>query len=388
MFGPDDFLDFAEARAAARRRLPRAIFDYIDRGAEGETAISDLRRGFDRRRIVQRALCDVTTLDTSVEALGANRPHPLLMAPTALAGLIRYNGEIEIARGAQAAGLPYVAATQASTRVEDIAAGAPETDLWFQLYPWRDPAETLRLIERVRALGIGTIFVTVDTPGSPKKVHNRRNGFTIPLRPSMKLGLDLATHPRWTLGVMGRYMLTRGIPSYDNYPGGARAAITRAVTDPRYALETNFSDDVIARIREAWRGKLVIKGLQHPEDATRALRLGADGIVVSSHGGRNLDSLACPLSVLPALRAAVGGRMTIFADSGVRRGSDIAKLIGAGADAVLSGRSFLWALAADGPRGVQRMADILVEELRNFMAFAGMRNLADLRQATWIDEPG
>lgn len=387
MAGPDLFLDFAEARAKAKRRLPRAIFDYIDRGAEGETAIGDLRSGFDRRRIVQRALCDVSSLDLSTEVLGQRRNHPLLMAPTALAGLVRYNGEVEIAQAAHLSGLPYAAATQASTRVEDIAAGAPETELWFQLYPWRDEAETSRLIDRVRALGVKTLLVTVDTPGAPKKVHNRRNGFTIPLTPSARLGLDLALHPRWTLGVMGRYMMTRGIPSYDNYPGEVRTAITRSVSDPRFGLETNFGDSVIARIRDQWKGALVIKGLQHPEDAEKAARLGAQGIVVSAHGGRNLDGLARPLSVLPALRAAVGGRVTIIADSGVRRGSDIAKLIGAGADAVLSGRSFLWALAAEGPAGVVRMADILVEELRNFMTFAGMQSLDDLRRATWIDEP-
>ncbi len=388
MTGPARFLDFAEARAIAQRRLPRFIFDYIDRGAEAETAIPDLHRGFSRRRIVQRTLRDVTTLDTSVEALGRRRAHPLMIAPTALAGLVRYDGEIDFARGAARAGLPYHAATQASTRVEDIVAAAPAAEMWFQLYPWRDAAETAKLIDRVRRLGVDTLFVTVNTPIAPKKVHNRRNGFTIPLRPSLALGLDLALHPRWMLGVMGRYVLTRGVPSYDNYPGDARAAVTRAVTDPRFALATDLGEELIGRIRDKWPGKLVIKGVQHAEDAERVARLGADGVVVSSHGGRNLDSLASPLSVLPAIRAAVAGRLTIFADSGVRRGSDIAKLIGAGADAVLSGRAFLWALAAEGGGGVVRMAEILVDELRNFMALAGMRDLAELRRATWIDEPG
>ena len=367
--------------------MPRAIFDYIDRGTEAETAIRGLRDAFDRRRIVQRTLRDVSAPDLSVELLGARRAHPLLIAPTALAGLVRHDGEVEIARGAALAGLPYPAATQASTRVEAIAAGAPETELWFQLYPWRDREETFRLMERAAALGIRTLLVTVDTPGAPKKVHNRRNGFTIPLRPSAKLALDLARHHGWTLGVMGRYMLSRGIPSYDNYPGDARAAITRAVTDPRFALETDFSRATLDALRARWRGSFIVKGLQHPEDAEEALALGADGVVISSHGGRNLDSLAHPLAVLPDIRRAVGGRMAIIADSGVRRGSDIAKLIGAGADAVLSGRSFLWALAAGGEKGVPRMAEILVEELRTFMAFAGVRSLDDLRKARWLDEP-
>lgn len=383
----DDFLDFSEMRGMAKRRLPRAIFDYIDRGTEAESAIRALRAAFDRRRIVQRALCDVSAPDLSVEVFGKRREHPLLIAPTALAGLIRYNGEIAMARGAERAGLPYCAATQASTRVEDIAAGAPDTELWFQLYPWRDRTETFRLIDRVRALGIGTLLVTVDTPGSPKKVHNRRNGFAIPLKPSLKLCIDMARHPGWSLGVMGRYWLTRGLPSYDNYPGEVRTAISRSVTDPRFALETNFDRDVLAAIRDRWSGKLVIKGIQHPEDAELAVSLGADGVVISAHGGRNLDSLALPISVLPAVRSAIGGKALILADSGVMRGSDIAKLIGAGADAVLSGRSFLWGLTAGGEPGVVRASNLLVDELRTFMAFAGMRNLADLRQARWLDDP-
>lgn len=381
------FLDFDEMRRAARRRLPRAIFDYIDRGTEAETALAALRDGFDRRRIVQRALCDVSSPDLSVEMLGRKRPHPLIIAPTALAGLVRYDGEIEIARAAGLAGLPYCAATQASTRIEEIARGAVGAELWFQLYPWRDREETFRLMERARAMGIDTLLVTVDTPGSPKKVHNLRNGFSIPLRFGARLGLDLMRHPGWCLGVMGRYWLTRGLPSFDNYPGGARTAITRAVSDPRFALETDFGAGLLAAIRDRWPGRLIVKGLQHPEDAEAAVALGAEGVVISSHGGRNIDSLALPLSVLPDIRSAVGGRALILADSGVRRGSDIAKLIGAGADGVLAGRAFLWALAAGGAGGVQRATSILLDELRTFMAFAGARDLAALRAARWIDGP-
>lgn len=374
-------------RSSLGSAAPPAIFDYIDRGTEGETAIRQLRDSFDRRRIVQRALIDVSAPDLSVDILGKRYTHPVLIAPTALAGLVRYDGELEMTRAATLAGLVYCAATQASTSIEAIVASAPDADLWFQLYPWKDRAETFRLLDRVKSLGIRTLAVTVDTPGSPKKVHNRRNGFTIPLKPSARLALDLACHPHWTGGVMGRYLLTRGLPSFDNYPGTVRTAITHSVTDPRFALETNFSVDVLSVIRDLWQGQLVIKGIQHPDDAELALRIGADGIVVSSHGGRNIDSLAMPLSVLPAVRQAVGGKMLILADSGIRRGSDIAKLIGAGADAVLVGRAFLWALSGAGAPGVERMADILVEEMRGFMAFAGAPTLDALRQAQWLDDP-
>lgn len=380
------FLDFNEMRRESQRRLPRAIFDYIDRGTEAETALSALRHGFDRRRIVQRALIDVTNPDISVEILGKRYPRPLIIAPTALAGLVRYNGELEISQGAGDAGLPYCAATQASTRIEDIARIALDTDLWFQLYPWRDRQETLRLLDRVSAQNIETLLVTVDTPGPVKKIHNRRNGFTIPLKPNLKLALDIARHPGWCFNVMGRYLMTRGMPSFDNYPGEVRTAITRSINDPRFALETNFGSETIKAIRDYWKGKLIIKGIQHPEDAKAALALGADGVSISSHGGRNIDSLALPIRILPDIRAAVGGKMAIFADSGVRRGSDIAKLIGAGADAILCGRTFLWALAAGGRAGIRHATDMLTDELRTFMAFAGVQKLEDLRQARWLDE--
>lgn len=380
------FLDFEEMRAAARRRLPRAVYEYVDRGTEADIAIRALRAAFDRRRIVQRALGGAA-VDTSVEIFGKRHEHPLIIAPTGLAGLLRYNGEVETARAAARSRLPYCAATQASTPIEDIVAAAPDADIWFQLYVWRDRAETFRFMDRVRSLGVETLLVTVDTPGPVKKVHNVRNGFSTPLRPSARLALDLACHPRWSLGVMGRYLATKGMPSFDNYPGDVRKAITRSVTDPRFALETDLGRDLISALRDRWPGRLIVKGLQHPDDAALAVSLGADGLVVSTHGGRNIDSLAVPLSVLPAIRSAVGDRALILADSGVRRGSDIAKLIGAGADAVLAGKAFLWALSAGGGAGVDRAAGMLVDELKAFMLFAGIRDLDALRGADWMDDP-
>ena len=380
------FMDFSETRLAARKKLPKAIFDYIDRGTEAETAINGLRAAFDRRRIVQRTLRNLQNIDLSVEVLGKTRIHPLLIAPTALAGLVRYNGEIEIARGAAEANIPYCASTQASTKIEDIVAGAHNSEIWFQLYPWQDQEATFKLIDRVRDLGIKTLVVTVDTPGSPKKVHNLRNGFSIPLKPSAKLAFDLMMHPQWTLGVVGRYWFNQGFPSYDNYPGDARAAITRSVSDPRYAMVKNFEPAAISAIRDHWKDILVIKGIQHPDDAELAINLGVQGVVVSAHGGRNIDSLAFPLIVLPAIRQKIGGKATIFADSGIQRGSDIAKLMGAGADAVFAGRSFLWALASAGQAGIPRMTNILLDELKTFMAFAGMENINSLQSAKWIDD--
>ncbi|WP_176074562.1 alpha-hydroxy acid oxidase [Brucella intermedia] len=378
------FLDFAEARDQARRFLPKALFDYIDRGTEAETAIADIHQGFASRRIVPRVLRPVSAPDLSVEYLGGIQNCPFVIAPTALAGMVRHNGEIKMARAARQAGLPFVVATQSSTSVEQILANAHGSELWFQLYVWKDRNETWKLLERARACGVETLVLTVDTPASPKKVHNRRNGFGVPLEPSATLAIDLMLHPRWTLSVMGRYLMRNGFPSYAHYPGDVAAAITSSIRDPRFALDTILDRDFLRELRKRWRYKLIIKGILSASDAVGVFKLGCDGVVVSAHGGRNLDSAARPLNVLPKIREAVGPGKTLFADSGVRRGSDAAKLLAAGADGVFLGRAPLYGLAAGGTTGVVRMIEQFNEELSLFLAFAGAENIAALRQAEWI----
>lgn len=377
------FLDFTEARAHARAFLPRALFDYIDRGTEGETALPDLRRTFDALRVVPRILRPVSTPDLSTRIMGRHHDSPFIVAPTALAGLVRHDGEVLMARAAQRAGIPFCAATQASTSIEAIAAHASGADLWFQLYVWRDRDETWKLLDRIATLGIETLLLTVDTLGSPKKVHNIRNGFGVPLRPSARLLLDLALHPCWTLGVMGRYRMQGGLPSYANYPGAVAAQVTAAITDPRFALDMVLDHAFLTELRRRWPGKLILKGLYAAADGRMAFEAGCDAVVLSSHGGRNLDSATAPLHLLPAMRAAVGPTATILADSGIQRGSDAAKLLAAGADGVLLGRAPLWGLAADGADGATRIITILQDELRSFMAFAGAPDLATLAGLDW-----
>lgn len=381
------FLDFAEARTRARAFLPRALFDYIDRGTEGETALAALRQGFDARRVVPRVLRPVIAPDISTRIMGRQHRTPFIVAPTALAGLVRHDGEAGMARAAHRAGVPFCVATQSSTSVEAIAARAAGAELWFQLYVWRDRAETWRLLDRVTAQGIEVLVLSVDTPASPKKVHNRRNGFGIPLRPSPRLALDLATHPRWTLGVMGRYWRGGGLPSYANYPGAAAAPVTAALADPRFALDTALDPDLLAELRRRWPGKLVLKGVLAPDDAALAFEAGCDAVVVSAHGGRNHDSAARPLDMLPLIRQAAGAQATILADSGIRRGSDAAKLLAAGADGVLLGRAPLYGLASNGEDGATAMIDILAEELRAFLCFSGAQDLAELARLDWHRTP-
>lgn len=372
--------DVAEMRDRARQMLPRALFDYICRGTEGETALEALRQGFDRRRIVPRMASGAIAPDS------LRGRSPFAIAPTALAGLVVHDGEVRMARAAARAGVPFCVATQSSTSIEDIARGAPGAELWFQLYVWRDRAETWRLLDRVRALGVTTLLVTADTPASPKKVHNQRNGFGIPLRMSPRLAVDFARHPRWLLGVAGRYLLQGGLPSYAHYPGEARAAVTRAIRDPRFALDPVVGPDLLAQLRDRWPGRLIVKGVLDAGDAARLMTLGCDGIVVSSHGGRNHDSAVTPLAMLPAIREAVGPAATVLADSGVMRGSDAAKLIGAGADGVLLGRAPLYGLAAAGEDGALAAIACLEDELLAFLAFSGLADLAALRVAHWMDD--
>ncbi|ALN75094.1 alpha-hydroxy acid oxidase [Aureimonas sp. AU20] len=385
MPSPPTFRDFDEARRAARAFLPRALFDYIDRGTEGERALAALREGFDARRVVPRILRPVSAPDLSTRSFQAARPSPFVIAPTALAGLVRFDGEVLAARAACAARVPITISTQSSTAIEAIAEGAPGAELWFQLYVWRDRAETWSLLERVARCGVDTLLLTVDTPASPKKVHNSRNGFGIPLKPSLRLGADLARHPRWTAGVMGRYLLRRGgLPTYAHYPPGAARSVASAIGDGRFALDMVLDEPFVRELRRRWKGRLILKGVLAASDAAQAFALGCDGVVVSSHGGRNHDSAVRPLEMLPRIREAVGPSVTLLADSGVRRGSDAAKLLAAGADLVLLGRAPLYGLAAGGQAGVAAMLNQLTEELRGFLAFSGAPNLAELRSCEWI----
>lgn len=384
MAGGAGFFDFAEAREKAKAFLPRALFEYIDRGTEAESALSALHAEFTTRRIVPRVMRPVTSPDLSAHYLGKSHANPFIIAPTALAGMVRYDGEIVMAKAAGRAGLPFVVATQSSTSIEKIAAAACESELWFQLYVWQDRSETWKLLDRVKACGVKTLVLTVDTPASPKKVHNKRNGFGVPLQPSATLALDLLCHLRWTLSVMGRYGMGKGFPSYAHYPGDVSRAITYSIQDPRFALDMVLDVEFLKELRDRWPHQLLMKGVLATQDAVAAFDAGCDGVVVSAHGGRNMDSAALPLEVLPAIRKAVGPDKTLFADSGIRRGSDAAKLLAAGADGVFLGRAPLYGLAAEGGEGVASILDQFNEELASFLAFAGAPDIKTLRQAEWI----
>ncbi|SED74086.1 alpha-hydroxy acid oxidase [Rhodobacter sp. 24-YEA-8] len=364
------FLDFEEARAMARRRLPRGIFEYIDRGTEAETALARGRAALDDVTLVQRVLTG-TPPDPTVSLFGRQLPLPLIMAPTAFAGLVRHRGDIGLAKAARAAGIPFSVATEAVVAVEDVAREAGG-DLWFQLYMWEGRENWQRLLDRARDCGIDTLFFTVDTPVFPKKVFNIRNGFGLPMKFGWRNMADVATHPRWTADVLGRSLLQGGLPRFAHYPPAARRSVLGR-GGVSLSHKPGLSWDDAKAVRDYWPGKLVLKGIMHPDDALCAQKTGADGIVVSSHGARNFDSTVAPITMLPAIRKAVGPDFPLLADSGVRTGADVLKLMLAGADVVLLGRAMLYALAADGERGAANMIAIIAEELAQAKAFSPVR---------------
>ncbi|MGO4171101.1 alpha-hydroxy acid oxidase [Bosea sp. TAF32] len=373
-------LNVADARRAASRRLPRGLFEYVDRGSEDEVSIATNRSQLDAIRLSPAVLVNVSQRSTEAEILGRRQPLPLVIAPTAVAGLVWHDGEIAIAKAAAAAGVPFCVSTQSITAIERIAAESGAR-LWFQLYVWKNRQRMLALLDRAWAAGAETLVLTVDTAVGPNREYNLRNGFGIPLKASWRAGLDLALHPRWTASVMLRALATGGVPTYAHYPDEFRTKLGRASLSDELSLATDVTWRDIELLRRHWRGKLVLKGILRVDDAQAAAAHGVDAIIVSNHGARNLDCAPGPTQVLPAIADAVAGRLEILADSGVRRGADIARFLALGASGVLVGRAPLYGVAIGGAEGAGRILDILANELGITMGMLGASALADLRRA-------
>lgn len=375
-----DFQNFSEARAIAKRRLPKGIFEYIDRGTEDERALTSNRIEFNRVKIRPSVLKgDATPRSTSVDLFGAEYVSPIVVTPTAFAGLVRYRGEIELAQAAADFGIPYCAATEAISSVEEIA-DACSAPVWFQLYIWDKEELSYELMDRAWSKGARTLVLTVDTPVMPKREFNHRNGFDIPFRFSTRNVLDVAKHPGWAIGVLGRYFATTGLPNFANYPAEYRTNLLKRGGGPSLNLMPNLNWAHVRRVRDHWKGNLVVKGLLRTEDAIAARDIGAEGIVVSNHGGRMLDSAVSPIEVLREIDEAVGNDVTILADSSVQRGSDVFKLIASGAKAVLVGRSMLYGTAAAGRKGAMQMMQILTDEIGLTMDLSGCRSVAEIEE--------
>jgi isopentenyl diphosphate isomerase/L-lactate dehydrogenase-like FMN-dependent dehydrogenase len=371
------FYNIDDFRDGAKATLPKLLFDYLDRGSENEFALRANRSALDSIRLLPRVLVDVSKRSCEAVLLGKPAKLPLAIAPMAPLGLFYYEGELATARAAANAGVPYTLATDSMTRLERIMDEVGGR-LWFQLYYWNNRSLSHDLLERAKIAGYEALVLTVDTPVSPNRECNARNGFEIPFRPSAAAFFDVLTHPRWLFGVLLRYVIQQGVPRVVNHPDGYQGKMFRTSPDAATRLNPSITWDDVREVRRRWNRPLLIKGILTAEDAKQAVDVGADGVVVSNHGARNFDSAISSIEALPSIADAIGARTTILMDSGVRRGSDIIKALALGANGVLVGRPVAYALAADGERGVDRALEILAMEVDKSLAFMGCNNLGAL----------
>jgi isopentenyl diphosphate isomerase/L-lactate dehydrogenase-like FMN-dependent dehydrogenase len=369
--------NISDLRDMALRRVPRGLFEFVDRGTEDEVSLRNNRAVFERIKFKPRTLVDVSKRSQEITLFGHTQKMPICVAPTGTAGLMWHEGEIALARAAKAAGIPFCLATGSMTAMERVAAEAGGR-LWFQLYMWPDKSMSHKLVERARAAGFEGLVVTVDGAVSPNREYNLRNGFTIPFTFTRKNITDVLMHPRWLFGVLARYVFTTGMPRYENYPSEIKYKVTAAPMGRSQMKNDSLNWEDLKVLRRMWPGTLMVKGIAHPQDALLAAECGADGVIVSNHGGRNLDGSMAPLEALPEVVDAVGKRTTVIVDSGFRRGSDVVKALALGAQAVLIGRATLYGVAAGGEAGAARALELLREEISRVMALLGVRSVDEL----------
>ena len=369
-------VNIEDLRRLARRRLPRVLFDYIDGGAGDDAGVRRNRAAFEAYRLRPRYLVDVSERSLATSLWQRSFAAPFGIAPVGLLGLFHPDGELLVARAARDAGVPYILSGASIATIEDVARIAPE-HAWYQLYPAREQSISLDLLRRASQAGLEVLVLTVDVPVPARRERDLRNGFDFAIGMSPSLLLDGLLHPRWAAG----YLARGGLPAFGNWAAYAAAgASARAVADffVAHSFATQTWRDVEVYRRE-WRGRLVLKGIQHVDDARRAAELGVDGLIVSNHGGRQLDCLPTAIDVLPAIRAAVGDRLVVMVDGGIQRGSDIAIALCLGADFAFVGRAPTYGVAAAGLAGVVRALEILRGDLDLAIGQLGVTSVAGLR---------
>ena len=369
-------LSLADFEAAARKRLPRPIFGYIAGAAEDNATFRDNRRVFDGHGLVPRVLRDVSERSQEVELFGVRYGCPFGIAPMGLAALSTYRGDLVLARAAAHARIPSVMSGSSLIPMEDVARESPGT--WFQAYLPGDQARIDALIDRVERAGFRTLVITADVPVSANRENNIRAGFSTPLRPSVRLAWDGLVRPNWVLGTFLRTLMQHGMPYFENSFATRGAPIFSANVMRDFSARDHLNWRHLEAIRRRWKGTLVVKGILSVEDALQAQRMGADGIVLSNHGGRQLDGVPSPLRVLSRVVAAVGASYPVLVDSGFRRGSDVLKALALGARMVFIGRPFNFAAAVGGEAGVRHAIELLREEIDRDLAMCGATSCGDL----------
>ncbi len=363
-----------DLRRLARRHVPHPLFGFIDGGAEDEVALADNRGAYDRWKFRQRVFADVSKIDTEVDLFGQPIRFPLAISPTGLAGLAWPRAEVALARAAAAYGIPFTLATPSTSSLERVAREAGGR-LWFQLYVLRDRDYTMKLVGRARAADYEALVITGDVAVAGKRERDPRNGFTVPLRPRLANMVGLLGHPKWLWQIA-----THGVPKIENLADWPVADVGTQTLAAMAAAQFDSSLDweALQRLRDAWPRKLLLKGVMTAEDAERAVALGADGVVVSNHGGRQLDCTVAPIDALPEVVRAAGGKLAVLIDGGVRRGSHAMKARALGATAAMVGRATLYGVAAAGEAGARHALEILTTEITRSMALLGRTVVREL----------
>jgi L-lactate dehydrogenase (cytochrome) len=374
-FGPEARLASAasiwDLRTIARRRTPRAAFDYTDGAAEEEATLRHNRAAYHRVEFLPSVLRDVSDVDTSTTLLGQPSSMPLALAPTGFTRMMQHEGEAAVARAAARAGIIYTLSTLGTSSPEDVAAAAPDLNRWFQLYLLQDPGSREELLERARAAGYAAVVLTVDTPIAGARLRDVRNGLTIPPSLTWRTLLGMARHPAWWLNLLTTEPLE--FASFRTFDGTVAELIAQ-VFDP----SLSWSD--VEWTRDQWDGPLVVKGIQSAEDARRAADHGADAIVVSNHGGRQLDRVPSTFELLPEVVDAVGDRVEVYVDGGIMDGADVVAAVAQGARAAFIGRAYLYGLMAGGEHGVDRALEMFASGIARTMQLLGVGSIAELNR--------
>ncbi|MFY9929640.1 MAG: alpha-hydroxy acid oxidase [Streptosporangiaceae bacterium] len=362
--------DIFELRAAARRLIPRPVFDYVDGAADEEVSMRANLRAFRRYRFQPRAIAEVTSVDTSARLLDRDLPLPLVLAPTGYTRMMHPDGEAGAARAAQRHGLPYTLSTMSTTSIEQVAAQA-RPDLWFQLYIQRDGGMTKELVARAATAGYRVLVITIDTLRTGHRTRDERNGLTIPPELTVATLASIGSKPRYWIR-----MLRHEAIDFANFTETAEG-LTIARTGNMFNPAVGWDD--IAALRDQWEGPLILKGPVSPEDARRAVSMGVNGFQLSNHGGRQLDRTIAPVDLIAGVREAVGPDVSLLVDSGVRHGADIAVALALGADACAIGRAYLYGMMVGGEAGADKVIDLLEEQFTRTLNLLGVRSVAELR---------
>lgn len=358
-----------DLRRIAKRRTPRGPFDYTDGAADAETGLTRARQAFEDIEFQPGILRDVTNIDCSTEVLGQHSKLPFGLAPTGFTRMMHSEGERAVSLAAANAGIPYALSTVGTTSIETVAEQSPHGRRWFQLYPWKDHDRSLELMDNAAAAGYDALLLTVDVPTAGNRVKDLYNGFSIPPQLTLKTLLDASYRPEWWVNFLTTEPYTF---AFDQDGSGSLGALVNALYDPGVTFEN------LSWIRDAWKGPLIIKGIQTVDDAQKVFDYGADGIVVSNHGGRQLDRAPIPLYLLPRVREKVGTDKAVFLDTGITRGADIVAALALGADFTFIGRAYLYGLMAGGMEGVTRCIEILRDEIHRTMTLLGVSEISEL----------